>query len=136
MSVWIPAAVRRLVHARAGGKCEYCLRHELDSALPHQPDHITSRRHGGETTAENLALACSVCNLLKGPEVAAIDTLTGQAARFFHPRLDRWADHFRLEAGRIIGLTPEGRVTVELLQFNRDDLVELRLMLIVKGRYP
>ena len=39
-------------------------------------------------------------------------------------------------AGRIIGLTPEGRVTVELLQFNRDDLVELRLMLIAKGRYP
>jgi hypothetical protein len=136
MSVWIPAALRRLVHARAGGKCEYCLRHESDSALPHQPDHISSRRHGGQTDAENLALACAVCNLLKGPEIASIDPLTGSAARFFHPRLDRWADHFRLESGRIVGLTPEGRVTAELLQFNRDDLVELRRTLIAKGRYP
>jgi hypothetical protein len=136
MSEWIPVELRRLIRTRAGGKCEYCLRHESDAVLPHQPDHITSRRHGGDTTAENLALACAVCNLLKGPEVAAIDPLTGQAARFFHPRLDRWIDHFRLEAGRIVGLTPEGRVTADLMQFNRDDLVELRLMLIAKGRYP
>jgi len=136
MSLWIPAELRRLVYARAGGRCEYRLRNESDSVLPHQPDHIISRRHQGETTAENLALACSVCNLLKGPEVAAIDPQTGQAARFFHPRIDRWAGHFRLEAGRIIGLTPEGRVTAEILQFNRDDLVEMRLTLIAKGRYP
>lgn len=136
MSEWIPAALRRLVLARAGGKCEYCLRHESDSVLPHQPDHITSRRHQGETTAENLALACSICNLLKGPEVAGIDPLTGQAARIFNPRVDVWIEHFELAAGRIMGLTPEGRVTVELPQFNREDLVELRVMLIAKGRYP
>jgi len=136
MSTRIPAALRRLVRERAAGRCEYCLRHEIDSTLPHQPDHIQSRRHGGETTAENLALACWVCNLLKGPEVASIDPLTGSAARFFHPRRDRWTDHFRLEGGRILGLTPEGRVTTDLLQFNREDLVELRRMLIAKGRYP
>lgn len=113
MSVWIPAELRRIVIARAGGKCEYCLRHESGSALPHQPDHIASRRHGGETMAENLALACWVCNLLKGPEVAGIDLLTGMAAKLFHPRLDRWSVHFRLDRGRIIGLTPEGRTTAE-----------------------
>ena len=116
MSLWIPAELRRVVFARASGKCEYCLRHESDSVLPHQPDHITSRRHGGETTEENLALACWVCNLLKGPEVASIDPLTGAAAKLYHPRLDRWSDHFRLKRGRIGGLTPEGRVTADLLQ--------------------
>lgn len=136
MSLWIPAHLRRLVYNRARGKYEYCLRHESDSVLPHQPDHITSRRHNGQTTADNLALACSVCNLLKGPEVAAIDPLTGLAARFFHPRIDRWSDHFQLVGGQIIGLTAEGRVTAELLQFNREDLVELRLTLIANGRYP
>jgi hypothetical protein len=40
----LKARSRRLVFAGAGGKCEYCLRHDSDSALPHQPDHITSRR--------------------------------------------------------------------------------------------
>jgi hypothetical protein len=136
MSTWIPAELRRVVYTRAGGKCEYCLRHDSDSALPHQPDHITSRRHGGETTAENLALACFVCNLLKGPEVASLDPHTGAAAKLYHPRVDRWSDHFRLAGGRILGLTPEGRATAELLQFNREDLIEMRLVLIAKGRYP
>jgi hypothetical protein len=136
MSQWISVELRRLVHARAAGRCEYCLRHESDSTLPHQPDHILSRRHHGETTAENLALACAVCNLLKGPEVAGLDPVTGEAARLFHPRLDSWTEHFQLVNGQIVGLTLEGRVTVELLQFNRDDLVELRLTLIAKRRYP
>jgi hypothetical protein len=46
------------------------------------------------------------------------------------------SDHFQLIDGVIVGLTPEGRVTAQLLQFNREDLVELRLTLIAKGRYP
>jgi len=136
MSGWIPNELRALVRERAGRRCEYCLRHEDDTAIPHQADHIQSLKHGGQTTAENLAWSCAVCNLLKGPETAAIDSLTATAARFFNPRRDRWDDHFRLDHGRILGLTPEGRVTAELLQLNRADLVELRLTLIAKGRYP
>jgi hypothetical protein len=136
MSRNVPALLRRLIRDRAGGKCEYCLRHEDDSAVPHQPDHIVSRKHGGRTDADNLAWACAVCNLLKGPETAAIDPSTGRAARLFDPRRDFWADHFRLRDGRIEGTTPEGRVTELLLQFNRDDLVELRNTLVASGRYP
>ncbi|HMC10107.1 MAG TPA: HNH endonuclease signature motif containing protein, partial [Pirellulaceae bacterium] len=96
----IPTRLRRLVRERAGGRCEYCLRHEDDSAVPHQPDHIISRKHGGATSDDNLAWACAVCNLLKGPETAAIDPLSGQAIRFFHPRVDHWMDHFRIDGGR------------------------------------
>ena len=77
-----------------------------------------------------------VCNLLKGPETAAIDPSTGRAARLFDPRRDFWAGHFRLRDGRIEGRTTEGRVTELLLQFNRDDLVELRNTLVASGRYP
>lgn len=135
MSRRAPAALRRLVRERAGGRCEYCLRHEDDSAIPHQPDHIASRKHDGQTTADNLAWACAVCNLLKGPETAAIDPVSRTATRFFHPRLDRWEEHFRVKDGRILGTTPVGRVTEQLLQFNREDLVELRRTLIAKGRY-
>jgi hypothetical protein len=136
MSSRIPVKLRRLICERAGQKCEYCLCHEEDSVIPHQPDHIRSRKHGGAAHADNLAWACAVCNLLKGPEIAATDPLTGAATRFFNPRLDVWDDHFRLDDGRIIGLAPEGRATEELLQFNRQDLVQLRLVLIAKGRYP
>jgi hypothetical protein len=103
----VSSRLRKVVHDRAEGRCEYCLRHEDDSAVPHQPDHIISRRHGGETLADNLAWACAVCNLLKGPEVAAIDSLTGQPTRLFNPRVDQWHNHFRLDGGRIAGLSPE-----------------------------
>jgi hypothetical protein len=136
MSARLPLRLRRLVRERAGQRCEYCLRHEDDSALPHQPDHITSRKHRGKATAENLAWSCAVCNLLKGPEVAAIDSQTDLATRLFNPRTDRWNDHFELRSGRILGLTAIGRVTADVLQFNRDDLVKLRLALIAAARYP
>lgn len=33
-------------------------------------DHIVSRKHGGETELENLALACLHCNQRKGPNIA------------------------------------------------------------------
>jgi hypothetical protein len=88
------------------------------------------------TTLENLAWACSICNLLKGPETAAIDVSTGNAAKFFNPRTQIWHEHFALLAGHIVGLTPEGRVTEQLLQFNRADLIKLRCRLIALSRYP
>jgi hypothetical protein len=37
---------------------------------------------------------------------------------FFNPRLQQWSDHFRREEGIIMPLTPEGRVTAKILQFN------------------
>ena len=54
--------------------------HEDDGIVPHQPDHIVAVQHGGETVSENLALACCDCNLLKGPNLASVDPVTGQPA--------------------------------------------------------
>jgi len=45
--------------------------------LPHQPDHIIARQHGGQTTADNLAFACIHCNRHKGPNIASIDPIYG-----------------------------------------------------------
>jgi hypothetical protein len=41
----------------------------------------------------------------------------------FHPRRDRWGDHFRRSRDqvRIYGRTAIGRVTVALLRFNSAD---------------
>jgi hypothetical protein len=63
----IPSALRRLVHERAHGQCEYCLTPELVTLVPHAVDHIIAQKHGGATTAENLALACSLLLQLNLP---------------------------------------------------------------------
>ncbi|CAA9408255.1 MAG: hypothetical protein AVDCRST_MAG64-2136 [uncultured Phycisphaerae bacterium] len=63
-------------------------------------------------TCDNLALACNMCNLHKGPNVGGIDTSTGQLVRLFNPRTDVWAEHFGRRDAEIAGLTGVGRVSV------------------------
>jgi hypothetical protein len=65
-----------------------------------------------------------------------MDPTNNLAARLFHPRTDSWQEHFTIVRGRIEGITAEGRATARVLQFNRRELVELRLLLIAEGRYP
>jgi len=134
--VSIPAALRRVVWQRAEGRCEYCLISEQDFLAPHEPDHIVATQHGGQTSLENLALACYDCNRPKGPNIASVDPQTGQSVFLFNPRRERWAEHFRLEAARIVPLTSVGRATAALLQFNTPNRVRLRLELQLDGRYP
>lgn len=78
MSGYIPAALRRLIHQRAEGRCEYCGMPEAFSFAPHQIDHIIAEKHGGPTEADNLAHCCTLCNLHKGSDVAGVDPETGQ----------------------------------------------------------
>jgi hypothetical protein len=54
----VSARLREFIIERAAGRCEYCLLHQDDTPLTHQADHIIPLKHGGQTTAENLALAC------------------------------------------------------------------------------
>lgn len=133
---YVPAELRRLVYQRAGYRCEYCLIPESVTFASHEIDHITAEKHGGLTEGENLALACAVCNGNKGSDLTSIDPLTGQIIPLFHPRRDRWADHFRMVAGRIEPFTPVGRVTVRLLQLNHPDRVKERILLQEAGLLP
>lgn len=66
----ISEALRAEVARRAGEGCEYCLIHELEVGFPHQVDHIVSRKHGGESTSDNLAYAYVICNRYKGTDIA------------------------------------------------------------------
>ena len=100
----IPAALRRVVWQRA----EYCLISEQDFLAPHEPDHIVATQHGGQTSLENLALACYDCNRPKGPNIASVDPQTGQSVFLFNPRRERWAEHFRLEAAPHLRGTSHG----------------------------
>ncbi len=80
-----------------------------------------------------MAIACGYCNLHKGPNIAALDPDSGQLVPLFHPRRDRWADHFMWEGTVVRGLTPVGRATVELLAMNDWERVELRENLELLG---
>lgn len=135
MSRNIPITLRQVVMERAGGRCEYCLLPQSASAFEHEPDHIIPIQHGGKTKADNLALACLRCNRRKGPNIGSLDPETGALVPFFDPRSQRWLDHFRLVGAIIQPLTPEGRVTVKIMQLNNEQRVEEREQLIALGLY-
>ncbi len=126
---YIPVALRRLVTERAGYRCEYCLLAEQDMGYSAQIDHIISLKHGGTTESSNLAFACWLCNTNKGPDVGSIAKDTKLYTRFFNPRTDIWAEHFRLDQFRIEPLTAVGEVTARIFQFNTEQRVEERALL-------
>lgn len=120
----VSATLRRLVTERAGEHCEYCLFPQAASLFAFEMEHIIAEKHDGTTDAENLALVCPHCNRFKGSDIGSIDPQTQQLTPFFHPRLQQWSDHFRLAEGSIVPLTPAGRVTVKILQFNHSFSLE------------
>jgi hypothetical protein len=99
-------------------------------------DHIIPQQHGGPTASANLAWSCLRCNKHKGPNLSGIDPVTGEMVRLFHPRRDRWSEHFVWEKSKLLGLTPTGRATVGVLQINRLDAVLVREALMEEGVYP
>jgi 5-methylcytosine-specific restriction endonuclease McrA len=121
--------LRRQIAERAGLRCEYCLIHEDDAGYAHQVDHVLSRKHGGGSEPENLALACVLCNRHKGADVASIDAATGDAVRLFDPRRDQWKDHFRIRSGVFQARTSIGRTTIRILRLNATERIAERLEL-------
>ena len=99
-------------------------------------DHLVARKHHGSTDLENLALSCVRCNSHKGPNLAGIDPDTGQQSRLFHPRRDVGTDHFEWRDAVLLGLTPVGRATIDVLTINHADYVALRESLIAEGVFP
>jgi hypothetical protein len=136
MTSVVPAELRRLVMRRANGQCEYCLIREDDSAFNLQVEHIISEKHGGATSSDNLACSCVFCNRFKGSDIASVSPTTGQLVRLFHPRRDRWADHFQIDGALIVPVTEIGEATARLLRVNADDRILERSMLQASGRYP
>jgi HNH endonuclease len=133
---YVSAVLRRLVTERAMEQCEYCLFPQIASLFAFEMEHIIAEKHDGITESENLALSCPCCNCFKGSDLGSIDLETQQLTAFFHPRLQQWSDHFRLEGGSIMPLTPAGRVTAKILQFNLSERILEREQLIQMGVYP
>jgi len=81
-------------------------------------EHIIPRKHRGDDSADNLALACVSCNIYKGANLTGIDPVTMKIEALFHPRRQQWADHFMWREREIVGISPVGRTTVEVLRLN------------------
>ena len=135
MTRWISAELRQTIADRAKQLCEYCLIAEADTFYGCEVDHIISLKHGGSLDPDNLAYACAPCNRAKGSDIASISA-SGEITRFFNPRTDRWAEHFRLEAASIQPLTTIGEVTARILGFNDSARLHEREEMIRFSKYP
>lgn len=134
-SKYISSELRELVASRASFVCEYCLISEEDTFFGCQVEHIISRKHGGLSELENLAYACVFCNRFKGSDIASLSAETSELIRFYHPRIDRWREHFTLNGITILPNTPIAEVTVRILQINSEERLLEREILHRQGRY-
>ena len=132
------AQQRRAVARRARDCCEYCASQASFATQSFSIEHIIPLDKGGLTTLDNLALACQGCNNHKHVKTEGIAHVGNVPVPLYHPRRQRWCDHFAWERGctRIVGLTPTGRATVEALNLNRQSLVNLRTILYAMGEHP
>jgi hypothetical protein len=137
-SEYIPAAIRRVMVARAKGRCEYCACPEAFATQRFAAEHIVPRVAGGQTVLENLAWSCIGCNGHKHVKQQAVDPETQDQTALFNPRSQRWNDHFAWSSDgtMIVGLTTCGRATIVALQLNRSGVVNLRRLLVETGRHP
>src|SRR5258708_30649752 len=83
MPAYVSEALRARVAAADRGRCAYCLTSEAISGLPLTIDHIQPTSLGGETTFDNLCLACRSCNEFKANRKSGSDPLTGDRRHFF-----------------------------------------------------
>ena len=138
-------SLRERIGSHARGKAvpgrtldEHC--HSLTEVTGAHPvlDHIVPRAAGGATEFENLCLCCHACNEFKGAQVESPDPVTGQVVPLFHPRRQRWNDHFRwsVDGTKIVGITPVGRATERALNMNHPLIVEARRRWVAVGWHP
>jgi hypothetical protein len=131
--VAIPAARQRLVWERAAALCEYCRVPVLRDTSPFCIDHIIALKHHGLSDEQNLALSCYDCNAFKLDNIAGVDMFSGQVTRLFHPRRDRWQDHFSWKGAALEGKDDVGRTTIDVLRINDAERIELRLLWMELG---
>jgi len=130
--------LKDLIFRRAKGLCEYCKSPANISTQPFVVEHIVPKSKGGETTDKNLALSCQGCNNHKYNKTSGFDSVSSQEMELFHPRAQNWNENFSWsdELTEVLGKTAAGRVTVNELKLNRQELKNLRNLLADAGKHP
>ena len=130
------ADLQRVVRERSQHRCEYCRFPETFAEAPFQVDHVIARQHGGASSLENLVLACCFCNRYKGPNLSGVDSISGRVVPLFHPRRDKWEEHFEWDGSQLAGRTANARATIQALRLNRPDAIAVRQILMREVVYP
>lgn len=136
---YLPVDVVRRVRESAGHRCGYCLSPQRLVMARLEVEHVIPLARGGTDDESNLWLSCPLCNRYKGDRVEAVDPETGVAAPLFHPRRQRWSEHFGWSADglRVVGRTPTGRATVSALHLDDDpDALVARSYWVLAGWHP
>lgn len=138
MSAYIPESLKTQIREGDRYRCCYCLTSEANSGLPMSFDHIQPQSKGGNTSFENVCLACRSCNEYKSDLTEAQDPLTGEIFPLFNPRAQQWSGHFAwsLDATRVEGQTPVGRATIAALRMNNPVIVAARSRWVISGWHP
>ena len=79
---YIPKVLRQQVIERARGLCEYCQTSQL-IVIALQIDHILPIALAGQTTLDNLCLACEFCNGYKNDQIQALDPKNNTMQQLF-----------------------------------------------------
>jgi hypothetical protein len=131
----MPTKLETDVRRRARDRCEYCGLPEVARTMKHVLDHVIAVQHHGPTSLENLALACIHCNRHKGPNLSGVDPDSGSIEILFNPRRDLWQEHFGWDGALLVGLSPRGRATIDVLKINRPARVATRRGLMNAGKF-
>ncbi len=135
---YISAQQRQQINLRAHSCCEYCKSSRDYASHTFHVEHIIPISGGGDSSIDNLALACAGCNGHKAVRIRAIDPASKTEVNLFHPRRQRWNEHFAWNEDflEVVGITPEGRATVDALGLNRAEVVNLRRIMRLAGLHP
>jgi HNH endonuclease len=136
--IYISVAIQQAIFELSGGYCEYCRLPSNFSTDFFHFEHIIPLVLNGQTELENLARSCGICNSNKRDKIEHFDPLTQQKSRLFHPRKDIWTEHFQWSADdlHVVGTSPIGRATVDLLKLNRINAFNLRKLLKMVDLHP
>ncbi len=126
------------VALRAGHRCEYCHAPEAIFNFPFEVEHIIPVSRDGVDVASNWALSCRSCNLHKSIHLHGIDPKEHKISRLFHPRKDRWEEHFKINtaSGEIEGVTAIGRASIARLAMNSQAQLAARRQWLLLRLFP
>jgi hypothetical protein len=129
----VPSVLRSMVPLLEG-RCDHLDTNRRASKkqkpiLPENPVRI-------DTGQLRESRVCSFCNRHKGPNIAGIDPISGEAVPLFNPRRDRWPDHFEWNGPVLLGKTSRGLATIQVLAINHEGTVNIRRELIALGACP
>lgn len=82
----LPEKLKQKIRRQAKNHCGYCLLPQSLNPNLLEIEHLLPTAKGGINKAENLWLACRLCNGYKGVQTEAFDEETNQTVSLFNPR--------------------------------------------------